>query len=91
MRGLVKTKRQAFASAVSGLDHLSPLKILGRGFAYVTDEQGQMLKSLSDYELDQDIHIHVADGQVGAHVTTKGENTWLNLLLKRNLHNWKTS
>lgn len=71
MRGLVKTKRQAFASAVSGLDHLSPLKILGRGFAYVTDEQGQMLKSLSDYELDQDIHIHVADGQVGAHVTTK--------------------
>ena len=71
---VVKAKRQAVANAALGLDHLSPLKILGRGFAYVTDDTGQMLKKTDDYEVDADIHIHVADGQIGAHVTTKEKN-----------------
>ncbi|RXT59261.1 exodeoxyribonuclease VII large subunit [Lacticaseibacillus chiayiensis] len=68
---VVKVKRQAVANAALGLDHLSPLKILGRGFAYVTDDAGQMLKKTSDYAVDADIHIHVADGQIGARVIAK--------------------
>lgn len=71
---VVKAKRQAVANAALGLDHLSPLKILGRGFAYVTDDTGQMLKKTDDYAVGADIHIHVADGQIGAHVTTKEKN-----------------
>lgn len=71
---VVKAKRQAVANAALGLDHLSPLKILGRGFAYVTDDTGQMLKKTDDYAVGADIRIHVADGQIGAHVTTKEKN-----------------
>lgn len=71
MIALVTAKHQAVANAALGLDHLSPLKILGRGFAFVTDDAGKMLKTTADYHLDAAIHIHVADGQIGARVTTK--------------------
>jgi exodeoxyribonuclease VII large subunit len=71
MIALVTAKHQAVANAALGLDHLSPLKILGRGFAFVTDDAGKMLKTTADYQVDAAIHIHVADGQIGARVTTK--------------------
>ncbi|EGF48909.1 exodeoxyribonuclease VII large subunit, partial [Lacticaseibacillus rhamnosus MTCC 5462] len=45
MIALVTAKHQAVANAALGLDHLSPLKILGRGFAFVTDDAGKMLKN----------------------------------------------
>src|SRR5699024_2795396 len=56
-------KRQAMQSAVAGLDHLSPLKILGRGYTYVTDENGKMLKATADYQVDSAVTIHTQDGE----------------------------
>lgn len=67
-------KRQAMQSAVAGLDHLSPLKILGRGYTYVTDENGKMLKATADYQVDSAVTIHTQDGEVTARVLNAKEN-----------------
>lgn len=67
-------KRQAMQSAVAGLDHLSPLKILGRGYTYVTDENGKMLKATADYQVDSAVTIHTQDGEVAAQVLNAKEN-----------------
>lgn len=67
-------KRQAMQSAVAGLDHLSPLKILGRGYTYVTNENGKMLKATADYQVDSAVTIHTQDGAVAARVLKAKEN-----------------
>lgn len=67
-------KRQAMQSAVAGLDHLSPLKILGRGYTYVTDENGKMLKATADYQVDSAVTIHTQDGEIAAQVLNAKEN-----------------
>lgn len=67
-------KRQAMQSAVAGLDHLSPLKILGRGYTYITDENGKMLKATADYQVDSAVTIHTQDGEVAAQVLNAKES-----------------
>ena len=67
-------KQQAMQAAVAGLDHLSPLKILGRGYTYVTDVNGKMLKATADYQSDAAITIHTQDGEVAARVLQAKEN-----------------
>ena len=66
MGTLVAQRRARVQSAVAGLDHLSPLKILGRGYAYVTDDAGKMLKLKADYHSSMAITIHTVDGVVPA-------------------------
>ncbi|WP_338216371.1 exodeoxyribonuclease VII large subunit [Lacticaseibacillus salsurivasis] len=64
MQSLLQAKRQAFAQANEGLEHLGPAQILGRGYAYVTDEQGRMLKHVADFQPQSAAVIHVTDGLV---------------------------
>ncbi|MFD1484342.1 exodeoxyribonuclease VII large subunit [Lacticaseibacillus baoqingensis] len=64
----IAQKRQALAAAAEGLDHLSPLKILGRGYAFVTDDAGEMLKRQADYHPGDEVQVHLADGQVPVRV-----------------------
>jgi len=54
---------------VAALDLVSPLKILGRGFAYVTDDNQNVMKKTTDFTIDQSIELHVQDGLVNARVT----------------------
>jgi exodeoxyribonuclease VII large subunit len=49
---------------------LSPLATLRRGYAVLSDAEGQALSSVATLEPGQDIHIRVADGRIGA-TTTK--------------------
>ncbi|WP_179395601.1 exodeoxyribonuclease VII large subunit [Lacticaseibacillus absianus] len=64
VQGLVATRRQTFGAAVESLDHLSPLKILGRGYSYVTDVDGKMLSRTQDFVPGAQASIHVSDGDV---------------------------
>lgn len=65
---LVANKRQQAANLAGALDHLSPLKIMSRGYSYVTAEDAHMLKTTADYHVAQTVHIHAADGAVDAKV-----------------------
>ncbi|MCW2848742.1 MAG: Exodeoxyribonuclease large subunit [Marmoricola sp.] len=49
---------------------LSPLATLRRGYAVLSDDQGQALSSVATLEPGHQIHIRVADGRIGATTTT---------------------
>ncbi|AOO75781.1 exodeoxyribonuclease VII large subunit [Latilactobacillus curvatus] len=69
IESLVQNRRQQAGQAVAALDLVSPLKILGRGFAYVTDDNQNVMKKMTDFTVDQSIELHVQDGLVNARVT----------------------
>ncbi|SDS49131.1 Exodeoxyribonuclease VII large subunit [Nocardioides scoriae] len=48
---------------------LSPLATLRRGYAVISDAQGQALSSVVDLDPGQTLHMRVADGRIGATVT----------------------
>lgn len=71
----MKQQQQRFQQAVQSLDLLSPLKIMGRGYSYTTLNE-QVVKSVKEVSLDDELIIHYADGQIKGRViqTEKGEN-----------------
>lgn len=71
---IFKQQKRVSQNALA-LDLLSPLKIMGRGYAYVSQKE-QILKNIADYQVGQTIDIHVNDGQAKAEIISveKGEN-----------------
>jgi exodeoxyribonuclease VII large subunit len=55
---------------VARIRALSPLATLRRGYAVLSDAEGQALSSVATLHPGQDIHIRVADGRIGATTTT---------------------
>ena len=55
---------------VARIRALSPLATLRRGYAVLSDSDGQALSSVATLEPGQAIHIRVADGRIGATTTT---------------------
>ncbi|MBQ0841990.1 MAG: exodeoxyribonuclease VII large subunit, partial [Paraperlucidibaca sp.] len=52
---------------------VSPLAVLGRGYALVSDEQGQLLRSVNATAVDSVITARLHDGEVSARVLTVKE------------------
>jgi exodeoxyribonuclease VII large subunit len=50
------------------LDALSPLKVLGRGYAVVRDENGKILKRVAQLPGGKEFRLRVSDGEVDARV-----------------------
>ncbi|MFB9770577.1 exodeoxyribonuclease VII large subunit [Lactiplantibacillus modestisalitolerans] len=65
---VTQQKRQQLAQAVQSLDLLSPLKIMGRGYAFVTDGE-QVVHGVEQLQVQQAVTIHMADGQAQAQIT----------------------
>lgn len=63
----LKNVSQHYQMLVGSLDHLSPLKILSRGYTYTTDEQGHFIKRVADLS-SKTIDVHFSDGIVNASV-----------------------
>ena len=55
------------------LDAMSPLKVLSRGYAMVQDEDGIVVRSLSQVEPGNTVNISLSDGNVSATVVEKKE------------------
>ncbi len=49
---------------------LSPLATLRRGYAVLSDAEGQALSSVASLAPGEDIHVRLADGRIGATTTT---------------------
>ena len=61
---------EAQVSAAAGkLEALSPLKVLGRGYALATNERGHVLKNAHDAQKGEAIRVKLAEGSLVAHVT----------------------
>ena len=62
-------RQQQFKLLVESLDHLSPLKIMGRGFTFTTQESGELISSVNDVKVKEQLTIHFRDGEVVAQAT----------------------
>ena len=55
-------KKQQFAALAASLDAMSPLKVLGRGYAMAQNENGQILKSYRDVEPGERVNVTLGEG-----------------------------
>ena len=53
---------------------MSPLKVLTRGYAFVSKDDGSVIKSVHQAKTDDRIVVHLTDGRLNAIVTEKEEN-----------------
>ncbi|MBR6524315.1 MAG: exodeoxyribonuclease VII large subunit [Clostridia bacterium] len=67
----LERKAQQLKMAAAGLDALSPLAVLSRGYSIAFGKEGKPLKSVKDVEMGDNITIKLGDGEVGAEVTNK--------------------
>lgn len=63
-------RRHELAIQAASLDALSPLAVLGRGYALASHE-GKLLRSSADVEVEDVIDVRLAHGRVAARVTEK--------------------
>ena len=61
-------ERQRFGSLASKLDALSPLKVLGRGYAIPRREDGSVVRSTGDVVPGDALKLRVADGEINCQV-----------------------
>ncbi len=69
----LRNVKQHYQMLVGSLDHLSPLKILSRGYTYTTDEKGDFVKRVADLKTST-IDVHFSDGTVNASVNKINQN-----------------
>ena len=67
----LNSMRRAFVGYAATLDALSPLKVLSRGYAVPTDEQGKVLRKTEDAEIGQMIDLTLSDGALRCRVEEK--------------------
>ena len=49
---------------------MSPLATIARGYSITRTEQGKMVKSVKDVEIENNINVEVSDGIIEAKVIT---------------------
>ena len=73
MTGFITRRRAAFASRAAALDAMSPLKVLGRGYAIASRQDGALVRSSGDVAPGDRLTLRVADGSIPCKVTGKDE------------------
>lgn len=61
-------KRREFVRLAASLDAMSPLKVLGRGYAIAANDKGQLVRSVYDIKPDDKIRLSVSDGVIKCRV-----------------------
>ncbi|WP_338230648.1 exodeoxyribonuclease VII large subunit [Lactiplantibacillus paraxiangfangensis] len=69
---VMQGKRQQLTQTVQSLDLLSPLKIMGRGYAFVTADE-QVVHTVKQLKPQQAVAVHFADGTAQAQITSTEE------------------
>lgn len=69
----ITRNRQKYIAAAAKLDAMSPLKVLTRGYSMAQSEDGAVIRSVSQVELGERIHITLGDGTLSATVMQKEE------------------
>lgn len=64
IRRQLDTKRQRLNEASRLLDSVSPLRVLDRGYALVTNAQGQVIKSSAQIQPGDELNTRLAEGEI---------------------------
>ena len=67
------SRRQAFAQCAAALDAMSPLKVLGRGYAVASDADGAVLRSAEQVQPGDAIRVQLQDGALNCTVNDREE------------------
>ncbi len=67
----VEHQQRHFAQLTASLDALSPLKVLGRGYAMVQTEDGQVVKSGQQVDIGERISVQLGQGKLHCTVNDK--------------------
>ena len=62
--GILAAPKRRLAALSASLDALSPLKVLGRGYAMVTAENGAVIRSVSEVRIDDHLSVSMGDGRL---------------------------
>ena len=71
LTGALSREKERFAHLAASLDALSPLKVLGRGYAMAQTESGETLRSIRQIEVGQRLHLSLSDGALSCQVEKK--------------------
>ena len=66
-------KRALLTRRAATLDAISPLKVLGRGYALVQTPAGQIVRSTDQVQVGEQVNIRLGSGSLGAEIRTIGE------------------
>ena len=64
-------RQRRYAALCASLDALSPLKVLGRGYAAARTADGQVIRSASEVEVGAHIDVSLGQGSLGCTVETR--------------------
>jgi exodeoxyribonuclease VII large subunit len=67
----VERERGELGRIVAGLDAMSPLRVLGRGYAIATDGDGHAVRDAEELEPGETVHVRVHHGRFSARVTDR--------------------
>ena len=67
------SRRQTFAQCAAALDAMSPLKVLGRGYAVASDAAGTVLRSAGQVQPGDAIRVQLQDGALRCTVNDREE------------------
>ena len=67
------SRRRAFAQCAAALDAMSPLKVLGRGYAVASDAAGTVLRSAGQVQPGDAIRVQLQDGALHCTVNDREE------------------
>ena len=65
---LLSRKKERFAALAASLDAMSPLKVLGRGYAMAQNGEGQILKSWRDVSAGDAVTVTLGEGALACRV-----------------------
>jgi len=66
--------KNRYTLVASNLNNLSPLDVLNRGYAIVTNENNRVITSSKEVEVGQSLTIKFKEGQISSSVVKKGKS-----------------
>jgi exodeoxyribonuclease VII large subunit len=72
MGAITQRVRGRLERRAASLDALSPLRVLGRGYAVARDADGRLLRRVGDFPAGARFRLTVQDGDVAARVLEAG-------------------
>jgi exodeoxyribonuclease VII large subunit len=68
-RALLGSQERTLRQLSAGLDAMSPLKVLGRGYAIVTNEEGRAVRTEADVRVGDTVLVRVATARLSASIS----------------------
>ena len=74
LREMLALQQRRLGSLAAGLDALSPLKVLGRGYSLAQREDGSILRRVGDTAPGERLRLRLIDGRLLCRVEAREEN-----------------